>query len=175
MTPTLFLRDAIAFYASRLIGLGQPTGSKTNFLFGPPLEFSDVLENAIRSSAVFPAIVLEYPDNQVDDNNRTGLVETLPVALTVVASVSVRNNTFEERDELIYATCKPLADQILARLQRESDARLLKQACNFEIQLQRAYNGSWVGPVISGVYGYRYTLDFRVFGTLKFDQNQWSD
>jgi hypothetical protein len=172
MTPTLFLRNRLATYATQLKGLGEDHGSTQNFFFGPSIQDSEVLEKAIRNVASYPALMLEYPDNSIEDNNRTGIVEILPFGLAVIANHSARDQA-ANIDTLIYATCKPLLNQVLARLQRDSDAMLLKSDCDFTMQLTRSFSGGWIGPIANGAYGYRYTVEFRVFGSLAYDVNQW--
>lgn len=172
MTPTLYLRDRLATYATQLIGLGETTATTKNFFFGPAIADSEVLEKAIRNVATYPALMLEYPDNAVDDNNKTGTTETLTFGLSVIANHSARTASADV-DTLIYALCKPLLDQVIARLQRDSDTRLLQHDCAFQMQLLRSFSGAWIGPIANGAYGFTYRLEFRVFGSIGYDVTKW--
>lgn len=164
MTPTIAVTTHLAGYATQLIGLGAPAAHQSNFLFGPSIADSDVLINAIKNRAVYPALMLEYPDNNVDYNNQTGMVETLQFGLSVIAYIPARDDVYNIAD-VIYETCKPLADRVIARLQKDSDAKNLGIPCEFKLQLLRNYNGNWAGPVANNVYGYRYDINIRVFGS----------
>ena len=171
MTPTLYLRDRLATYAQQLIGLGATNTNTKNFFFGPAIVDSEVLEKAIRNVASYPALMLEYADNAVDSNNNTGTVETLSFGLSVIANHSPKEEA-ANIDELIYGTCKPLLDQVIARLQRDSDKKLLKYEC-FQLQLLSTFVGSWVGPIANGAYGFNYGIEIRLYGSIVFDENKW--
>lgn len=174
MTPTIAVRDHLSAYAAQLIGLGVPLVNQTNFLFGPSIADSDVLINAIKNRAAFPALMLEYPDNNADDNNRTGMVETLQFGVSVIAHVSARDSV-DGIAEVIYETCKPLVDRVIARLQKDSDAKTFGVPCQFRLQLLRSYNGNWAGPAGNNIYGYRYTVDIRVFGSdFSYNPAHWA-
>jgi hypothetical protein len=172
MAPVIFFRDTLETYSQELVGMGRTTKTEKSFFFGPSLMDSDVLEKAIRNTASYPALMLEYSDNAVDSNNKTGTVETIPFGISIIANYSPKDSS-SNKDELIYGVCKPLLDQTLARLQKESDKHLLKSGCSFEIQLMRSFNGMWIGPIANGVYGYNYSIEIRVFGSLMYDPNSW--
>ncbi|WP_273210796.1 hypothetical protein [Runella zeae] len=176
MNPTQFVRSHLEAYSAQLKGLGlvgENSGRK-NFLFGPSVEFSDVLITAMRNVAVYPLLMLEYPDSTTDDNSRTGTVERLSFGLSVLANVSAREEK-QDIEGVIYGLCKPLLDQVIARLQYDSDERDLKDGCSFELHLENDYSGIWVGPVANNVYGYRYSVNFRVYGrSFVFQPEMWN-
>lgn len=176
MNPTEFIRSRLEGYSAQLKGLGlvgENSGRK-NFLFGPSVEFSDVLITAMRNVAVYPLLMLEYPDSSTDDNARTGIVERLSFGVSVLANVPAREEK-QDTEGIIYGLCKPLLDQVIARLQIDSDNRELRQDCSFQLYLEKSYSGIWVGPVANNVYGYRYTIDFRVFGgDFVFQSDMWN-
>ncbi len=177
MNPVHFIRDRLALYASELknLGIAPDNGERQNFFFGPSIEFSDVLVEAIRNKAVYPALVLEYPDNAIDDNNQTGMVEKLNFGISVISNVSPRNNSKTDIEGIIYGTCKPLIDQVIARLQLESDGRDLREECLFELSLETNYTGMWVGPVLNNIYGFRYNVSLRAYTNgLKYNPMMWT-
>jgi hypothetical protein len=160
MTATEHIKEKFKEYANRHKALKASAG-KENFLFIPDPENSKTLIESQRNKLSFPFLALEFPDNDVSDNNNTGYSETLKLAFAVLAYTNERSES-ETSFQVIYSRCKPIADQILALALHEIDNELFNSTCD-EFQITFPISGIWVGPVIAGVYGYRYTIDIRVF------------
>lgn len=170
MNPVSHLRSIFCMYAQQLKALGHDT-AKENFFSGPSPEESETLANALRNRATYPALLMEWPDNDVSDNNRTGNVEVLQLGFAVITSVSSRSSAIET-EKAIYEVCKPIADQVLARLLRDSDRNALDSDCD-RILLVRSSQGNWAAP-FPELHGYRYDLQFRVFSNnFNFDPTHW--
>lgn len=172
---SLFLKNTLQTYASQLNDLPQVPG-RQNFLFGPSIEDSDVLLKAIRNAAADIVLMLEYSDSSADFANQTQkyALETLEVGLSVIGRVSLRQDPTTETAQIIYNVCKPLLQQVIARLQTQSETHLLNDGCH-RVQLLKSYTGNWVGPVANDYYGYRYTLQFRIFNNaFAYDPDKWS-
>lgn len=174
MNPSAFFRERMQLYSTKLKGLGVPSPPRSNFFYGPSVNDSDVLMTAIKSGAVFPALMLEYPDGSIDTNGNTGLVETLGFGLSVISRHSAKASVIEV-EKVIFDTCKPLLDRSIARLIKESNkGQLVSAEGNFELQIVKAFQGEWMGPFADNCYGYRYQVDLRVFGgDLVYRDQDW--
>jgi hypothetical protein len=176
MTSDIWFRDLLANYATKLIGLGPtPTGTDLkNFFFIPSPDESDEMINAIRNKCSWPVLIVEFPDNDITDANKSDSVEVLKMGFAILANNDKLTGSESSVQDLIYNVCKPLADQVLAKLQLESDDNTLEYHCGNMAVLQNGFEGNWIGPILNNVFGYRYTIKIKIYNnSVRFEPTKW--
>lgn len=166
----LFLENTLQQYANELMGL-QRSDSKRNFFVVPDAENAEAALTAVRNELGWPCLILEYPDSEVVEENAT--TETLQVNIAVLHFSDQKNSGINNAKTVIYEICAPLVEQVLAKLKKDAKSKTLKYNCAPVHIMQRA-QGQWIGPVINGAWGFRYSVDMRIFrDPFRYDATKW--
>lgn len=155
--------------AKKLTLLGQKEGA-VNLCFIDSPEQADVLLVNLQRNISYPVLLVEFYDEDPDDQN--GKISQLSGAFAVMAPSGESIRGKENREKIIYETCKPAADQILAFMQKLSDERKFKVDGKSATVLSAA-KGLWVGPLKNNLYGWRYEFTWRINASVCYNADAW--
>jgi hypothetical protein len=156
--------------ARRLYRLGQEPG-RTNLFFISQPDDAETLLAGIRTRLVLPALLVEFPDMNLADQE--GHFVEIQGAFAVVAQAERRSQGADHIEQAIYKLAKPAADAILARMQLQNDRRQLHWQGR-PVLLQGPQEGNWIGPLHNDLYGWRYTFTWRIAGGICHDPSLWT-
>ncbi len=166
-----FLENTLQAYANQLTGLKRADG-KRNFFVVPDPENAETALNALRNELGWPILLLEFPDNDIDEGSVT--TDTLQVGLSVMKYVDTKTKGIDEIRSHIYETCVPLLEQIIARLKKDAWSKTLKYNCA-PVQISTRLQGQWIGPVLNYAWGYRYSVEIKIYrDPFRVNASMWS-
>lgn len=152
-----FLEKTLQKYANEDRAIAR-ADSKLNFCVVPDPQNAEPALAALRNSLGWPCLVLEFPDNDVSEESAT--FDTLRTSIAVLHFSDVKNSGKNDAKSVIYEVCKPTLERIIGRLKKEAKKKIIKDGCT-PLQVMSRVSGEWIGPVLNGAWGYRYTIEIR--------------
>lgn len=150
--------------------LGQEQG-KINLFFVESPEMAEALLSAIKTGVTYPCLLVEFYDEDPSETN--GKFSQLSGAFAVLAPAQKSTAGANNKQEVIYTKCKPAADQVLAKMLKQSSWLDMK-IDGKPVTVGSDAKGMWVGPLHNDLYGWRYEFTWRISGTPAcFDTDAW--
>lgn len=162
--------DFFTTVSKNLKVLGQESG-KINLVFVESPEIAEALLANIKTKMASVFLLVEFYDEDTSESN--GKFSQLTGAFAVLSPINREIKGEENKRRVIYETCKPAADQVLAKMLRLSEWQKLKIDGKITTALPDA-KGMWVGPLHNNLYGWRYEFTWRIAGAAAcYDAQAW--
>jgi hypothetical protein len=157
--------------AKKLHLLGQEPG-KINLFFSEGPEMASMLVQAIRNKLTLPCLMVEFYDE--DNDNSDSRSRMMRSAFIVLDQAETNNQGKQDIENAIYQRCKKAADQIFARMSKQSDRMQIK--IDGKITMLNGSNpGMWVGPLHNNLYGWRIEFAWRIAAGTCYDPAAWNE
>lgn len=162
------LRAYFEELASKHKLIGHQAGVKDAFFYVEnPYGLSEI-DNALRNTLSFPALILDTPDGLVSDNTTKSYTDTINVSFAVVTRaddpISIRSAR---------ALCKSIGMSVVARVVTDARNKLLIADKHIPVRFESDY--SPIGPMIDAVYGYQFALQIICPFGFSVDSGNWLD
>ena len=114
----------------------------------------DELDNALRNTLCFPALLVDEPDGRLSGNESANNTDTMNFNIMIVDS---KQGTERVRD--VRNRCKEIGMQIVTKIRKNRFTGIVPGKL-VTYELESTY--SPIGPLLLEYYGYQFTLSFTI-------------
>lgn len=135
----------------------EANGKKFFYVIDDPYELSE-FDNALRSELKsFPAMILEFGEGMLDDNNANNYTDTMRGSFMIVDKYDNKKGT--ERPRQIRTRCLEIAKQILIQIRKDRTSQTIEPGKHINFRIDNVPYTP-VGPMAIQYYGYMVSFEF---------------
>lgn len=131
-------------------------GKKAFFVIDDPYNLED-FDNALRNFSSFPAMILEFGEGMLDDNNSGNYTDTIRGSFMIVDKYDKHSGT--ERPRQIRARCLEVAKEILIQIRKDRNSQSIDPGKYIDFRIDNVPYVA-VGPMSIQYYGYMVSFQF---------------
>lgn len=134
----------------------EVNSKKGFYVIDDPYDLSE-FDNALRNFAAFPAMILEFGEGMLDDNNANSYTDTMRGSFMVVDKYD--NKSGSEKPRQIRARCLEIAKQILIQIRKDVRSQTIEPGKHINFRIANIPYTP-VGPMAIKYYGYMVSFEF---------------